>query len=442
MKMLIYRRFKKTIIIFIFSVLLLSIAPVFASEDFIYDLCYDYYSLSRGKILFIRYKNPLLDPVLKTFELYIFDPSKSSLKYVPRYGEKIYLKPVVSPDRTTICYHSLIEGRDFLVTKNVELGRNIRLSFDTGGYFLKLAIAYDDDTVAAVIKRGENKQAIYYISNSKGLLKRLLNGKSFAKIHFLKNGDIFYLDRQGKKQISGIVNYNRDNYIISRDTGWAKVAPDGNAIIYTEGKSLKFFRVSNRERITLIDDFKPVTKHIEESISFSKDGTALSIVTEDAIRIANIPSGDIFYYISMDLKDTNQFLTNYSFYIARGNTVFILMYKKPGQSLKKLFSENENVRLLGANPDDRYIIYQKKDKKTVIIYDKREGKSFERKFEFEIENVSFLTTRNSFYIIAISYIPGLKYPVKELYLYDFIKSLLYPISIHKNTKLEPYRRRL
>ena len=439
--MLISKSFKKTINIIAFLIIFTILYTGTAAGQYIYDLCYDYYPLSKGRILFLRYRNPLLDPVLKTFELYIFDPEKSTLTFIPRYGEKIYLKPVVSPDRTTICYHSLIEGRDYLVTKNIEFGRNIRLSFDTGGYFLKLAVAFNDDTVAAAIKRGENKQAIYYISNSKGLLKRLLNGKDFLKLDFLKDGSILYIDRQNGKNILGIVNYSRENYVISEDISFASRTPEGDAVVYMENNHLKFFRVNNREKITLVDSFMPSTNDVKNSISFSSDGTALSIVSEDAIRIINIPSGDVFYYISMKLKGANHFLTNYSFYIAKDKTVFYLLYKKPGQSLLKLFDGDEKVKLLGTNPDDRYIVYKQEDPKSVYIYDKKTGKIDRRSFNFKIEGVSFLTTKNSFYIVALNRVKGIDYPVRELYLYDFKGALLYPISVSERAKLSLYKRR-
>ena len=438
--MLLFIRMKKSISILIFILTLLFLPSIKGYSTYLYDLCYDYHPLKDGKIMFLRFKNSMLDPVLRTLEIYIFNPENSKLAFVPRYGEKIYLKPVVSHDQTTICYHSLIEGRDFLVTKNVEKGRNIRLSFDTGGYFLKLAIAYDDDTVAAVIKRGPNKQAIYYISNSKGLLKRLLNGKKFEKIDFLSEGSIFYIDNVDSKRISGYVDYQRQNTVIDKNIEFACPTPNGDSVVYVKNNRLILYRVSNHEKITILDNFIPSTAKIRDSIRFSDDGTAMAIITNDAIRIVNIPSGDVFYYISIDTQGSTFFMTNYSFYLSKDKKLFILMYKKPGQDMYKILESDENIRILGGNPSDKFLVYQKNNKKVIYIYDRLNKISLKRVFDFNIDSILYSANGKLFYIIAERVNKKDGVPIRELYLYDFEKELLYPVSTAKDNTLEPYKR--
>lgn len=442
MKMLLSNRIRKSINILLFLSILLLFSPIQGQSSFLYDLCYDYYPLKNGKIMFLRYKNPMLDPVLKTLEIYIFNPKNSKLAFIPRYGEKIYLKPKVSHDKTTICYHSLIEGRDFLVTKNVEKGKNIRLSFDTGGYFLKLAVAYDDDTVAAVIKRGTNKQAIYYISNSKGLLKRLINGKNFEKIDFLANESIFYIDNINGKKIAGYVDYKRENTTIDDNINFAIPSPNGDTIIYVKNNNLILYRISNHEKITILDNFNSSTKIIKDSIKFSSDGTAMAVVTKNAIRIVNIPSGDVFYFISIDTNKSTYFMTNYSFYLSKDKKLFILMYKKPGQDLYKILETDENIRILGGNPKDNFLVYQKSNKKTIYIYNRLNGTNLKREFKFNIENILYDTNETIFYIITVRINNADGIPIKELYLYDFKNELLYPVSTADNCKLEFYKREI
>ena len=442
MKMLIFNRIKKSTNILLFAIILIILPAFYGYSALLYDLCSDYHALKNGKLMFLRFKNPMLDPVLRNIEIYIYNPKNSKLTFVPRYGEKIYIKPVVSHDKTTICYYSLIEGRDFLVTKDVEKSKNIRLSFDTSGYFLKLAIAYDDDTVAAVIKRGENKQAIYYISNSKGLLKRLLNGRNFENIHFLEDGSIFYTDENDNKRTAGYVNYQRQNIIIDENVSFATPAPNGDAVIYAKDGKLVLFRLSNREKITILDNFKPSTAEIKDSISFSDDGTAMAVVTKNAIRIVNIPSGDVFYYISINTTNSTYLMTNYSFYLSKDKKLFILMYKKPGQDLYKLIETDKNILILGGNPGDNFLVYQKKNKKVIYVYDRHNGTSLKREFNFNVNTISYNTKGKLFYIIATGINKTSGIPVRELYLYDFEKELLYPISTADKNDLEPYKREL
>ena len=161
-----------------FIIIIISLLPTFVTNLFcaeVYDLCYKTHLLREGKILVVRYRNPLLDPVLKTYETHLFDPRSGKITYLQKYQEHLYILPVISRDRSTLCYHSLIEGSDYLVTGNLEEGKSTRLRFDTGGYFVSLGLDYDNDTVIAVIKRGENKQALYLISNWASTIKRILN---------------------------------------------------------------------------------------------------------------------------------------------------------------------------------------------------------------------------------------------------------------------------
>ena len=184
-------------------ILLFSQAALFSSD--IYDLCYSTEPLGYGRLLFLRYRNPLLDPVLRSYELYLFDPVSGKLSSLQKYNEKLYILPVVSRDRTTLSYHSLIEGSDFLTTKNMELGKSIMLRFDTGGYFVSIGIDYDNDRVAAAVKRGENRQGIYLISNRASTINRIYNGMDFEEVGFLYNGNVYFVDNVEGEKILGIV---------------------------------------------------------------------------------------------------------------------------------------------------------------------------------------------------------------------------------------------
>ncbi|KKL64026.1 hypothetical protein LCGC14_2169200, partial [marine sediment metagenome] len=152
----------------LFLTIVLSVAAPAATNlhsSELYDLVYTTQPLDDGKLMFLRLRNPLRDPALRTFEIYVFTPDSGKISFLQKYNEMLYLPPAVSRDKSTIVYHSIIEGNDFLVTKNIQTGKSTRLRFDTGGYFVNLGLDYDNDTVAAIIKRGENKQAVYLISN-------------------------------------------------------------------------------------------------------------------------------------------------------------------------------------------------------------------------------------------------------------------------------------
>ncbi|MFW6138738.1 MAG: hypothetical protein ACOC7U_06170, partial [Spirochaetota bacterium] len=227
---MIFNRLRNNLVVIFIVVFLCFPAGVYAAN--MYDLCYRVHKLNAGKILFLRYRYPLEEAIFRSYEIYVFDPVTSNLSFPQEYREKIYIPPVISRDRTTISYHCLVEGSDYLVTANLELGKRICLGFDTGGYFTNISLDYDNDTAAAVIKRGPGKQAIYLISNRKGTMNRVLNGVNFEKVGFLDNGSIFYIEKKEGTTLLGITRRTgKNNWVVAEDVDYIKKAPNGDAII-------------------------------------------------------------------------------------------------------------------------------------------------------------------------------------------------------------------
>ncbi|MCK5570471.1 MAG: hypothetical protein KAJ15_12185, partial [Spirochaetes bacterium] len=279
----------------IISASVLFVTNLFASE--LYDLCYRADPLNNGKILFLRHRNPMLDPVIRTYEIHLFDPLTGNLSYLQRYQELIYIPPVISRDRTSMVYHSIIEGTDFLVTKNIETGKSTRLRFDTGGYFVTLGLDYDNDTVAAGIKRGENKQAVYLISNRASTMRRILNGTNFIELGFLDNRNIYYVEMIDGGKVLSFTNERRKIGIeIAEGVDYVQKAPNGDAILYSKDKDLYLYRVNGKESINLSNNFN----REKNPPIFSSDGSTLALVENDVIHIVNVSSGDILYYLSMN----------------------------------------------------------------------------------------------------------------------------------------------
>lgn len=432
------RRLRKSFlfIIIILPIIFSSITNSLASE--LYDLCFHTEILNLGKILFLRHKNPLLDPVLRTYEINLFDPLTGKLSSLKKHGEMLYIPPVISRDKTTISYHCLIEGNDFLITKNIDIWKSTRLRFDTGGYFVSIGIDYDNDRVASAIKRGKDKQAIYIISNRSSTIKRILTGTNFSEIGFLHNGNIYYVDNADNQRVLGLAyEKTKRSSVIARDVDYVKRAPNGNAIIYSKGKDLYLFRVDGNESIKISQNFD-IQRHLP---LFSPDGTTFALFEKSQIYIVNVSSGDIFYYLSMDTENTKGLLTNFTFYITKGNKLFHLKHKKPGQSLQELYKEEDDIQILSISPNDRHLVYQMKNEREIIVFDTKENTLFRKEFPFTIQEVMFTVLNDTFYIIGLSEEPQKHTPVRELYLYNFRKESIFPISSLSNTDIKPYLRK-
>ena len=406
----------------------------------IYDLCYHAQPLSYGRLLFLRYRNPLLDPVLRSYEIMLFDPATGTLSSLHKYDEKLYILPAVSRDKTTICYHSLIEGSDFLTTKNIEIGKSIKLRFDTGGYFVTIGVDYDNDRVAAAVKRGENRQAIYLISSRASTIRRIHNGSDFSEVGFLFNGSVYYVDTVENDRILGLVypgGSTNERYTAAHGVGHVMRAPNGNAIVYSKGSTLYLLRAQGRQSITLSENFDtgrtlPI---------FSGDGSTLAVFEDKIIYIVNIPSGDVFYYLAMDTAGTKSVLTNYRYYIAKDTKLFSLQHKKPGQSLTEILSDEGGIDLLAVSPNDRYIVYRNTDNKEIIVYDTAEHDYHRNRFDFTVENVLYTMPDEGFYIIGRLGEGAGRPSIRELYLYNFQKESISPISTSQNVDIKPYLRR-
>jgi hypothetical protein len=407
-----------------------------AFPDELYDLCYNVKPLTEGKVLFVRHRNPTLDPVLRTFEAHIFDPQTGKISFLQKYAEKLYIEPAVSYDRTTICYHSLIEGNDFLLTSNIEKGRSSRLRFDTGGYFLSIAIDYDDDTIAASIKRGANKQGLYIISNRKGIIKRVFEGGILGDIGFLENGNVCYVNTVNERKILAFAGENKGRELTIEEVDYVKKTPRGDGIFYTKGPVLFLFRLYGTDSVTISRNFNLQ----EHPLLISDDGSTAAFLEKGSIGIVNIPSGDIFYLISMDTEGTTSILTDFSFLLAKGRKVFELQHKKTGQALKELFSHDEDVTLLASSPEDRYIVFRGEQKSALFIYDRKEQEVTKKNFTQDVERVLFAAEGTSCYVVTRANYKEYRAPVRELYYYDFQNGIKTYVSTTMNTDVKLYLR--
>jgi len=400
-----------------------------------YDLAYRTEILKNGKILFVRYRNPLLDAVLKTYEIYMFDPKIGKISFLQHPQEKLYILPVLSRDRTTMSYHSLIEGNDYLVTANLETGRSIRLRFDTGGYFVELGLDYDNDTVAASIKRGENRQALYLISNSRGTIRRILDGKIYVETGFLDNGNVYFVEQVEEGRNLGFVNVQtRDKFITAEDVEFVQKTANGDSILYSRQKDLYLYRPYGNESLLLSRKFSAERK----LPLISSDGSTCAVIGEGIIYLVNIPSGDVLYYISIDTRGLSFYLTDFTFYIVKENKILYIEHKKPGGSLQELYEAQYPIHLLGVSRNDRQLIYQHEDRDEVIVHDRRENKTYKKKFDFTIEQIVTPYTEDSFYIITRTIAAGIGHPVRELYFYHFKAEKLFTVSTAKDTDLKLY----
>jgi hypothetical protein len=435
-KGLLYRaRIPSRMIILIIPFLFLFVTNLFCDE--LFDLCYDAQLLRNGKIFFLRYRYPTLDPVLKTYEIHVFDPLTGNVSFLQKYAEQLYIPPVISRNRSTICYHSLIEGTDYLVTYNLEKGVSTRLRFDTGGYFLGLGIDYDNDTVVSNIKRGENKQALYLISNRESSIRRILNGTDFTEVGFLYNGNPYFVEILKNRQVLGfIAKPTRKVHIIAEGFEYVQKALNGDAILYSKAHDLYLYRVFANESIVLTRNFDKQLTHP----LYSADGSTCVIIEPHSIYIVNIPSGDILYFLSIDTEGATFYLTDFIFYMAKDGKVFFLEHKKPGQILQELFEHSSSPALISVSQNDRYLLFLSEQRNEVMIYDRTHERKQRVKFPFAIEKIIYPEHEERFYIISKTLHPEKLIPVRELYLYDFKNELLTAISTASETDVAPYLR--
>jgi hypothetical protein len=413
----------------------------------IYDLVGEALPLTNGKLLFIRHRYPLLDPVLRTYETYMFAPGTRRITLLQKYEEKLYIPPIVSRDGSTVCWHSVIEGNDFLMTTHVEEGRASRLRFDTGGYFVSIALDYDNDTIAAAIKRGLNKQGLYVISNRMGSIRRLREGTQFSEIGFLENGNICYVDTVDGRKILGIIGEKKGAGKTIEEVDYVKKTPRGDGILYSKGPNLYLFRIYGFDSVQISRSFNAESR----PPLVSNDGTTVAVLEKDSIKIVNIPSGDIFYLLSMDTEGVNALLSDFTFYVAKGKKVYALEHKKTDQPLVELFEHGEEIRILAVSPDDRYLVLQGSEKDSLLIYNSREsplggntlqgGGLSQKRVGNEVEQVLYTAAGTAFYLTTRSHYPEHKPPVRELYRYDFAKETLYAISAASNTDVKLYLRK-
>jgi Tol biopolymer transport system component len=404
--------------------------------------------------LFVRHRNPLLDPVLRTFEIHVFNPGTRKVTLLQQYGEKSYLLPVVSPDRTSVTYHSLIEGNDFLVTRNLITGKSTRLRFDTSGYFLKNALDFDNETVASVLKRGPGRQAIYIISNLEGTIRRLHNGSNFQEVGFLYNRSVYYVDRIGNRLSLGVVRSDgQGRTVVDENLEYVRKAPRGDAILYSIQNNLYLYRAYNNESIRLTEHFSSDGR----LPLIADDGSACVVYDDETTLLVNIPSGDVLYYLSFMGDENGDILTRYTYYTVKDGRVFSIQYKKPGQYLRELFEEEGAMHLLAVSPDDRYVLYQLEDRQELRIYDRQTKKGFIKDFPFVIEEVivspfmEFSEAIRAIYLITLTQadpaLPGVvkteggQVPyIRELYLYDFPGRSLSAISTSRDAEIGLYLR--
>ena len=462
--------FKRCLLFLLTIIVILSLSVIPLFGELLYDLCLMGEPLKNGKFLFVRHRNPLLDPVLRTYEIYEFDPISAKIISLQQYGEMSYLLPVVSPDRTSVTYHSLIEGNDYLVTRNLITGRSTRLRFDTSGYFLLNDLHYDNETVASVLKRGPSRQAIYIIYNDLGTIHRLHTGTDFQKIGFLYNGNVYYVDHIGNRLSLGVVqSHGQGRTVVQENVEYVRKTPQGDSILYSIENDLFLYRVFNNESIKLteqfsLDDPPPL---------IAEDGSACAVYDGERTLLVNLPSGDVLYYLSFKKRSSGtggsvngvggSILTRYSYYAVKENRVYSIKYKKPGQKMEVVFSDEGPVHLLAVSPDDRYVLYRLDDRSVLRIYDRDSKKISSRSFPFMIERaivspfMEFSEAIRNIYLITLSRAEpsegtadqngeseeaeaAEKALLRELYLYNHPTGSLASISTAQDTDIRLYLR--
>jgi WD40 repeat protein len=212
--------------------------------------------------------------------------------------------------------------------------------------------------------------------------------------------------------------------------------PRGDGIFYTKGPVLFLFRLYGTDSIALSRNFSLQ----DHPLLISDDGSAAAFLEKGSIGIVNIPSGDIFYLISMDTEGTNAVLTDFNFLLAKGKKVFVLQHKKTGQALRELFTYDEDVTLLASSPDDRYIAFQGSQKHTLLIYDQEEQEIITKPFTQGVERVMFAAEGTSCYVVTRSNYQEYRAPVRELFFYDFQNGIKTFVSTTTNADVKLYLR--
>ena len=435
-------RFTVTALLIIIVLFLLPVTALFAAE--LYDLGCWWTAMKEGRLLFARHRNPTLDPVLKTYELYLFDPATGVITFLQKPGEKLPLLPAVSPDGTALAYYAIVEGNDYLVTRYLDEGRSIRLRFDTGGYIEAVALDYDRDRVLTANKRGEDRQALYLISNRQGTIRRILNGTRFQDIHFLANGGVQYTDLKDGRLVLGVVHpWNLKQTVLSGMTRLALASPRGDAVLFREFDRLSLYRVNSGETIRISDQ-------VSADPLVSPEGTTCAVFEPDALLLVNLPTGDVMYYLALAADTRSSLLNDFSFYTVRGRSIHRIMHRNPGQQLAELYRGEGALRLLAVSGDDRFVYFQEGTGEggvgtnSVTVLDRTTGESVVKRFPFAVEEVLPLRVRasdGSFYIRALGEVPGDRVPVRELYYYSMPMGALIGVSTARDADLDLYRRK-
>jgi hypothetical protein len=387
----------------------------------------------------VLHRNPTLDPVLKSYELYLFDPESGSITSLQKRDEQLPILPSISPSGNALTYYAIIESSDFLITRNIEEGLSIQLRFDTGGYITGTALDFDNDRVITSNKRGENRQALYLISNRAGSIRRILNGARFQEMGFLANGAVYSTDLKDERLLLSVVQpWNLKRTTLSGAVEYVLAAPGGDALLYSEFGRLSLYRVNNQETIQLTESAAgpPLT---------APDGSTCAVFEEDAILLINLPTGDVMYYLSTPADPDRSSLSDLSFYTVRGSTLYTIEHRKPGHTLTELHQVDGQLRLLGVSPNDRFVYFQQGDPpdlRSVTILDRRSGKTSVKSFSFEVRSIlvpRLRETDGSFYIRSRS-VSDDGIPVRELYYYDLSLGALLGLSTADQADLQLYYR--
>jgi Tol biopolymer transport system component len=311
------------------------------------------------------------------------------------------------------------------------------------------AISYDNEKIGSVLKRGENRQAIYLISTAEGSIRRLFNGTDFQEIGFFNNGSVYYIDRVAQRLVLGVVRSDgKGRTVVAHGVDYSEKLPNGDALLYSVGKDLFLYRVNTNESIRLSRNFSP--SYLKPLIA--DDGSTCAVREQNRILLVNIPSGDILYYLSFETTGTRGFLTRFTLYIAKENRIFHIKHKKPGQHLAEVYRSEGIISSIAASPDDRYILFQLGNERELNIYDREKKKLFSKEFNFSIQDFTVSPymdpseAMSSIYIKAITTIKGPEspdgnqVPLRELYVYDFLMRALTAVSTAIDIDPGPYLR--
>ena len=89
-------RFTASALIMSIVLFLLPVTVLFPAE--LYDLGSRWIAMKDGRLLFVRHRNPTLDPMLKTYEIHLFDPETGVITFLQKPGEKLPLLPAHTKD--------------------------------------------------------------------------------------------------------------------------------------------------------------------------------------------------------------------------------------------------------------------------------------------------------------------------------------------------------